>query len=178
MVLDRLSLVLGGAASGKSAFAERLVREAGGAPVYLVTAEARDGEMAAKIAAHRAARGPGWRLVEAPLEPGVALAAAGAREAVLMDCATLWLSNHLLADGDLAAAEARLMAGLDACPAPVVIVSNEVGGGLVPETALGRRFRAAQGGLNQRLAARAGLVVMVIAGLPLVLKGTLPEAGA
>jgi adenosylcobinamide kinase/adenosylcobinamide-phosphate guanylyltransferase len=178
MALDRLSVVLGGAASGKSAFAERLVRAGGGAPVYLATAEARDAEMAAKIAAHRAARGPGWRLVEAPLEPGLALAAAQPGEAVLLDCATLWLTNHLLAGNDLAEAEARLMAGLDACPVPVVIVTNEVGGGVVPETALGRRFRAAQGGLNQRLAARAGLVVMVIAGLPLVLKGTLPEAGA
>jgi adenosylcobinamide kinase/adenosylcobinamide-phosphate guanylyltransferase len=178
MALNRVSVVLGGAASGKSAFAERLVRAAGGAPVYLATAEPRDGEMAAKIAAHRAARGPGWRLVEVPLEPGAALAAAEPGEVVLLDCATLWLSNHLLVGTDLAGAEARLMAGLDACPAPVVIVTNEVGGGVVPDNALGRRFRAAQGGLNQRLAARAGLVVAVIAGLPLVLKGARPEGFA
>ena len=178
MALSRLSIVVGGAASGKSAYAEALVRGAGGSPVYLATAEARDAEMTAKIAAHRAARGPGWRLVEAPLEPGAALAAARPGEVLLLDCATLWLSNHLLADNDLADAEARLMTGLDACPAPVVIVTNEVGGGVVPDTALGRRFRAAQGGLNQRLAARAGLVVTVIAGLPLVLKGALPEAPA
>ena len=174
MTLKSLSLVLGGAASGKSHYAERLVTDSGLAPVYIATAQPFDAEMAAKIAAHRTARGPGWRTVEAPLAPETALAGAAAGEAVLLDCVTLWLSNLLLADADLAAAEARLMAALGACTAPVVVVSNEVGGGVVPDTPLGRRFRQVQGGLNQRLAARADLVVAVIAGLPLLLKGALP----
>ena len=95
-------------------------------------------------------------------------------EAVLIDCATLWLTNQILADADLAAAEAEFFDALAACPGPVVVVSNEVGLGIVPDTPLGRRFRDAQGGLNQRLAARADLVVFVAAGLPLVLKGALP----
>ncbi len=96
---------------------------------------------------------------------------------MLVDCATLWLTNHLLADHDdhdLAAEGTALLAGLAVCPAPVVIVSNEVGCGIVPDNALARRFRDAQGRLNQRLAAQADLVVTVIAGLPLALKGTIP----
>jgi adenosylcobinamide kinase/adenosylcobinamide-phosphate guanylyltransferase len=94
-------------------------------------------------------------------------------EVVLIDCATLWLTNQLLAEADLDAAEAGLIEALGTCPAPVVVVSNEVGLGLVPDSPLGRRFRDAQGHLNQRLAERADLVVLVAAGLPLVLKGTL-----
>ena len=171
-------LVLGGASSGKSAFAERLVDFHSRPMTYVATAQPHDEEMAVKIAAHRAARGPGWTTVEAPLEPGDALRAIPSEGIALFDCATLWLTNHILAYGDLAAAESRLMAALDAMRAPVVIVSNEVGQGIVPETSLGRRFRSAQGGLNQRLAARADLVVLVVAGLPLVLKGTLPEGFA
>lgn len=174
MTLQPLSLVIGGAASGKSDFAERLAGLGGGGRLYVATAEAGDGEMAAKIAAHRARRGTGWRTVETPLEPGAALAGMRPGEVALIDCLTLWLSNHLLAGSDPEAAEARLLAALAAAPGPVVAVTNEVGMGVVPDTALGRRFRAAQGGLNRRLAARAGLVVTVIAGLPLTLKGTLP----
>jgi adenosylcobinamide kinase/adenosylcobinamide-phosphate guanylyltransferase len=166
--------VLGGAASGKSAFAEALVSATGRNRLYIATAQAFDAEMTAKIAAHRAARGPGWRTVEAPLDPAPVLRAASAQEVVLLDCATLWLSNLILAEADLAAAETALIDALAACAAPVVVVSNEVGQGLVPDTALGRRFRAAQGALNQRLATRADLAVLVVAGLPLVLKGTLP----
>lgn len=172
--LPGLSLVLGGAASGKSAFAERLVADSGQACVYLATARAWDAEMHDKIARHRARRGDGWRTVEEPLEPGDALLAAAAGEAVLFDCATMWLSNHLLAGSDPEAAEARLFAGLSACAAPVVVVSNEVGLSVVPDNPLARRFREAQGRLNQALAARAGLVVNVVAGLARVLKGTLP----
>jgi adenosylcobinamide kinase/adenosylcobinamide-phosphate guanylyltransferase len=168
-----LSLVIGGARSGKSAFAERLVGASGRAPVYLATAEAQDDEMAARIAAHRARR-PGWRTVEAPRELASALAGAAAGEIVLLDCATMWLSNALLAGADLAAEEARLIAALGACAGPVVVVTNEVGLSIVPDNALARAFRDAQGRLNQRLAASAGLVVAVWAGLPLVLKGALP----
>jgi adenosylcobinamide kinase/adenosylcobinamide-phosphate guanylyltransferase len=174
MPLKKLSLVLGGAASGKSAFAEGLVGASGRRRVYIATAQALDAEMAAKIAAHRAARGPDWRTIEAPLDPAAALATVAADEVALIDCATLWLSNLMLGGDDVTAAEARLVQALAHCPAPVVVVSNEVGQGLVPETALGRAFRNAQGGLNRRLAARADLVVAVIAGLPLVLKGAQP----
>jgi adenosylcobinamide kinase/adenosylcobinamide-phosphate guanylyltransferase len=174
MAFASLSLVIGGASSGKSAFAEALVAGYGAPCVYIATAEAGDAEMAAKIALHRAARGPAWRTVEAPFEPGDALTRLHPGEAALVDCVTLWLSNHLLAGTDIDAAEARLLAGIDAAPGPVVVVSNEVGQGVVPDTALGRRFRSLQGGLNRRLAARARLVVTVIAGLPLVLKGSLP----
>ncbi len=130
--------------------------------------------MRARIAQHQADRGTGWITVEAPLRLDAALGAAQTNEAVLVDCATLWLSNHLLAGHDLTAECAKLMSALAACPAPVVIVTNEVGFGIVPENALARQFRDAQGRLNQQLAAQAGLVVFVVAGLPLAMKGVLP----
>jgi adenosylcobinamide kinase/adenosylcobinamide-phosphate guanylyltransferase len=173
-MLPKLTLVLGGAASGKSTWAEGLVTGAGLDRVYIATAQAFDDEMRAKIDAHRIQRGPDWRTIEAPLDLGAALAGVSSGEVVLLDCATLWLSNHLLADNDLTAEGAGLMAALHACPAPVVVVSNEVGQSVVPDNALARRFQGAQGRLNQRLAAEAELVVQVIAGLPQVLKGTLP----
>lgn len=172
--LPPLTLVIGGARSGKSTFAESLIRATNRPRRYIATSEAWDDEMRARIAQHKADRGENWTTVEAPLDLGPALAAAGAGEAVLVDCATLWLTNHLLADHDLVAEADCLLAALAACPAPVVIVSNETGWGIVPENALARRFRDEQGRLNQRLAAQAALVVTVIAGLPLVLKGQRP----
>ncbi len=172
--LGRLSLVLGGARSGKSRLAEGLVTGSGLSPVYIATAQARDDEMAARIALHRDDRGAGWRTVEAPRDLAGALAAAVPGEAVLVDCATLWLTNVMLGGGEVAAEETALLAALSACPAPVVVVSNEVGLGIVPDNALARAFRDAQGRLNRRLAAQAGLVVFVAAGLPLVLKGRMP----
>lgn len=175
MILPRLTLVLGGAASGKSARAEALVTAAAAAGgrrrVYLATAQAFDAEMQAKIDDHRAARGPGWHTVEAPHDIAPALAEAGDHDVVLLDCATMWLSNRLLAGDDLTGAQDGFLAALAACPAPVVVVSNEVGQGIVPDNALARAFRGAQGRLNQALAAQAGLVVAVMAGLPFVLKG-------
>jgi len=173
-LLPRLSLVVGGARSGKSGLAERLVSGSGLGRRYIATAQAWDDEMRDRIARHRADRGEGWITVEAPLDLVAALAGARQDEAVLVDCATLWLSNHLLADHDLAAESRALLAALDACAAPVVVVSNEVGWGIVPENALARAFRDAQGRLNQQIAAQAGLVVGVMAGLPLVLKGRMP----
>lgn len=173
-MVPSLSLVLGGAASGKTAFAEGLVRRTGRGLVYFATAQAQDDEMRAKVMRHRDLRGEGWRTIEEPLDVGRSLAAISGDNAVLFDCATMWLSNHLLAGNDLAEAEAGLMAGLALCAAPVVIVSNEVGLSVVPENALARRFREEQGRLNQKLAAKAGLVVNVVAGLPQVLKGELP----
>ncbi|MFN3575857.1 MAG: bifunctional adenosylcobinamide kinase/adenosylcobinamide-phosphate guanylyltransferase [Tabrizicola sp.] len=172
--LPPLTLVIGGARSGKSAFAERLVTDTGRPRRYIATAEAWDDEMRARIARHREDRGADWTTVEAPLDLAAALAATGPEEVALIDCATLWLTNHLLAGHDLPAEVQHLLSALAACPAPVVIVSNETGWGIVPENALARRFRDEQGRLNQRLAHQAGLVVTVIAGLPLVLKGSLP----
>lgn len=177
MTLPHLSLVIGGAASGKSAFAEALVRDTGRPRVYVATATATatDDEMRAKIARHRALRGLDWTTVEEPFDMGAALATVAADQVVLVDCATLWLTNHLLAEHDLEAECAALQEALAASAAPVVVVTNEVGQGIVPDNALSRRFRNAQGALNRQLASRAGLVVTVIAGLPLVLKGALPQ---
>lgn len=172
--LPSLTLVVGGARSGKSAFAEGLLIRSDRPRRYVATAEAWDDEMRDRIARHQRDRGGDWVTIEAPLDLSAALASAGADEAVLIDCATLWLTNHLLAEHDLAVETQRLIAALATCPAPVVIVSNETGWGIVPENALARRFRDEQGRLNQRLAAEAGLVVTVIAGLPMVLKGRLP----
>ncbi|KJS42648.1 MULTISPECIES: bifunctional adenosylcobinamide kinase/adenosylcobinamide-phosphate guanylyltransferase [unclassified Roseovarius] len=172
--LPRLSLVLGGAASGKSSFAERLVTNSGRPRIYLATAQAFDDEMRAKLVRHREIRGSDWRTCEAPFDLAPVLAHASAQEVVLLDCITMWLSNHLLADHDLDDAQSALFSALNACAAPVVMVSNEVGLSVVPENALARRFRDAQGRLNQELAARSDFVVNVIAGLPVLLKGNLP----
>lgn len=172
--LPPLTLVVGGARSGKSAFAEYLVIRSARSRRYIATAEAWDDEMRDRIAQHRHDRGADWTTVEAPLDLVTALADARPDEATLVDCATLWLTNHLLAEHDIPSETARLLAALGACPAPVVIVSNETGWGIVPENPLARRFRDEQGRLNQRLAAASSLVVTVIAGLPMVLKGQLP----
>lgn len=174
MPLPALSLVLGGAASGKSRFAEALCAGRGGQKIYIATAEALDAEMRAKIDRHRTGRGQSWRTIEAPLAVADSLASAAPSDTVLIDCATLWLSNLMLAGADIDSEAQRLVAALAVCPAPVTIVSNELGMSVVPENALARRFRNEQGRLNQRLAAQADLAVLVVAGLPLVLKGRLP----
>jgi adenosylcobinamide kinase/adenosylcobinamide-phosphate guanylyltransferase len=166
-------LVLGGARSGKSRFAERLVAESGLEPVYIATAERGDIEMAERIAHHRNRRGDRWRTVEAPLALESALQGeAGEGRAVLVDCLTLWLSNLMHAGADLQSRTAALCNTVRRAPGLSVIVSNEVGLGLVPDTPLGRKFRDAQGRLNQAVADIADRVVFVAAGLPLDLKGT------
>lgn len=172
--LPGLTLALGGARSGKSAYAEALAVSSGLAPVYLATAQAWDAEMAARIAQHRADRGDGWRTVEVPHALAEAVVAeAGLERVVLLDCLTLWLSNRMLAEADLEAETETLLEALATAAGPVVCVSNEVGLGIVPENALARRFRDAQGRLNQRVAAVADRVVFLAAGLPLALKGGL-----
>lgn len=172
--LPKLSLVLGGAASGKSTFAERLIQSNSVSKTYVATARVLDGETGAKVQKHITARGPNWTTIEAPLDVPAALATVAADDCVLIDCATMWLTNHMLDGNDLSAAQDELLAALNACPAPIVIVSNEVGHGIVPTNALARQFRDAQGGVNAALAGAADLVVFVTAGLPHVLKGSLP----
>ena len=171
--LPRVSLVLGGARSGKSAYAETLIAEAarphGPRPLYIATAEARDSEMRARIALHRERRGALWETVEEPLHLSGALVAAAGR-AVLVDCLTLWLTNHLLAGRDLAAERERLVATLRSLDGPVVLIANEVGLGIVPDNALARAFRDEAGLLNQAVARVAGRVVFMAAGLPLTMK--------
>ncbi len=169
-----LTFVLGGAASGKSSFAEQLVVSSGKKRVYLATSQVFDDEMKNKVQKHVARRGAGWETIEAPLDLSDALAQLGADQICLIDCATMWLSNNLLAENDLEQAQAELLEAVQNCPAQILIVSNEVGHGIVPANALARKFRDAQGRLNISLAAQADLVVQVTAGLPLVLKGQLP----
>jgi adenosylcobinamide kinase/adenosylcobinamide-phosphate guanylyltransferase len=170
--LPAVTLVLGGARSGKSRYAERLIEKAAAHGTYCATAEPGDAEMAARIATHRARRGPFWRTVEAPLEVASVVALeASANRPLLIDCLTLWLSNLLLVDKCIEAETAALAAGLRDAAGPIVLVANEVGLGLVPETPLGRRFRDAAGLLNQEIAVLADRVVFIAAGLPLILKG-------
>ena len=174
-MLPKRAFVLGGARSGKSSFAERLVENYGKPKVYIATAQAFDDEMRDRISGHKIARGDGWRLVEAPMNAAETLGQVGAGEVALLDCATMWLTNQLLAETDLQQAVADLVNAIRDCHGDVVIVSNEVGLSIVPENALARRFRDEQGALNFNLAALSDLSVLVAAGLPLVLKGSLPD---
>ena len=164
-----LTLVLGGAGSGKSRHAEALTQEAPAPWTYLATGQARDEEMRAKIAVHAARRGVGWRTVEVPLALAGALDEAGDHP-VLVDCLTLWLSNLLLGGHDIEQAASAAVAALARRRSPTVLVGSEVGLGIVPENALARRFRDEAGRLHQRVAAVADRVVLVVAGLPLVVK--------
>ncbi len=164
-----LTFILGGARSGKSAHAESLLRRLPPPWAYVATAQAFDDEMRARIAAHRARRESGWRTVEAPLDLPGALRQAGDAP-VLVDCLTLWLTNLMLGGHDRAVAQAALDAALDERAAPTVLVSNEVGLGIVPEHALARAFRDEAGRLHQRVAARADTVILMVAGLPLTVK--------
>jgi adenosylcobinamide kinase / adenosylcobinamide-phosphate guanylyltransferase len=165
-----LTLVLGGERSGKSRHAEGLVTAAGPPWVYVATAQAGDAEMAARIAHHRARRGDGWHTTEAPHDLAAAIATAPAGR-LLVDCLTLWLTNRVLAEADIEAETGDLEAALTIRKGPLVVVSTEVGSGIVPDNALARRFVDLQGRLNQRIAARADRVVLVVAGLPLIVKG-------
>ena len=176
LTLPPLTLITGGARSGKSAYAERLACGSGLWRRYIATAQAFDAEMVERIRQHREDRGVEWETFETPFDAAPAVAAAPAGSVTLFDCATLWLTNHLLAENDLARETEVLLIALAAAKGPVIMVTNEVGQGIVPGDALSRRFRDEQGRLNQRLAGQAGLVVAVMCGLPLALKGQLPAA--
>ena len=167
----QLTLVLGGARSGKSRYAERTVMVSPAPWVYVATAEPFDAEMTARIAEHRNRRGGQWQTIEAPLDLAAAIADAPASATVLVDCLTLWLNNLMFNNRDIDAETERLEAALAARKASTVLVSNEVGSGIVPDNAEARRFRDLQGRLNQRIAERADRVVLLVAGLPMVVKG-------
>lgn len=164
-------LVLGGARSGKSRYAQAWAEAHAGPLAYIATAQAFDAEMAERIAHHRADRGARWHTVEAPLDlPGAILGAQKENAVILVDCLTLWMSNLILAGQDTGQAGDALCAAVGQCDVPLALVANEVGLGIVPDNALARRFRDAAGWLNQRLAAQMEEVVFVAAGLPLWLK--------
>lgn len=167
-----ITLFLGGARSGKSRAAEALVTSAPPPWTYIATAQGFDAEMRERIAAHQRARAPGWRTVDAPLDLADALRLEAVRgRPVLIDCLTLWLSNHLLEGHAIAAEIDRLLTAIRSTAIPLAIVSNETGMGIVPDNALARAFRDHQGRLNQAVASLATRAVLMAAGLPLILKG-------
>jgi adenosylcobinamide kinase / adenosylcobinamide-phosphate guanylyltransferase len=179
-IMGHLILITGGVRCGKSRFAERLAGEIGGdRVVFIATAEAGDDEMRAKIAAHRASRPDSWTTLEAPVDVAAAIAEAAARPepplAIIVDCLTMLVSNLLLGrdGGDEETATARVnrqaVAIRDAClqtSATVIVVTNEVGWGVVPATSLGRRYRDLLGAVNQTLAAASAKVYLLVAGIP------------
>jgi adenosylcobinamide kinase / adenosylcobinamide-phosphate guanylyltransferase len=178
--LSSFLLILGGARSGKSRYALQVAEKTGRRPLFIAAAEARDAEMRARIRRHRKERGENWLCAEEPLEvAGVLRNPPAPADVILFDCATLWLSNVFLKEGPAALTDrtAALLAAIRAARLPVIIVANEVGLGIVPAHRLGREFRDHAGRLNQDLARQAQTVVLMVAGLPLGLKGRLPCAG-
>ena len=166
--MSTITLVLGGARSGKSAYAERLVTALPRPWLYCATSQPFDSEMRERIAHHRARRGEGWRTVEEPLEIPALLEAATVP--TLIDCLTLWLTNVMLAGKNADLETERLLMAARKAAAPIVFVSNEVGLGIVPGNALAREFRDSAGRLNQAVAAAANRVVFMAAGIPMVMK--------
>jgi len=164
----RMALVLGGARSGKSRYAEALIEAQPSPWLYLATGQAFDDEMRARIALHGERRRQGWRTLDVPLALPEAI--SDARGPVLVDCLTLWLTNLILSEAELEPAFGALLDACGAAPGPLVLVGNEVGLGIVPENALARRFRDEAGRLHQRLAAIADRVVLTVAGLPMTVK--------
>ena len=173
-MLPPLTLVLGGAASGKSAWAENLLLSSDLELFYVATARLLDAEIKSKKNVHKMRRGPRWTDIEAPDGLEDALSCAQPGSAYLLDCTTMWLTNRLMDGKPLSDSVDAFMQDIANSSAPLVIVSNEIGQGIVPEHALSREFREVHGRLNIAIAAKADLVVQVIAGLPNVIKGTLP----
>jgi len=174
-----VTLITGGARSGKSRLAEAIIAHESDSAIYIATAEVRDDEMAERIAEHRARRGDGWQTEEIPLNlVGGLTDLQAAQKPVLVDCLTLWLTNIMLAERNVDHEIDNLIAGLATTTAPLVLVSNETGLGIVPDNALARRFRDLSGIMNQRIAEAADNVLFVAAGLPLLLKGRHPGSDA
>lgn len=166
-----LTLVTGGARSGKSAYAEDLVLNSGLDPIYVATAAAHDEEMARRIDAHRKRRGAKWMLVEEEIDlPGVISEQAKTGRIILIDCLTLWLSNLLMADADIEKQVDKLCDALSVVRGDIVLVTNEVGLGIVPDNALARRFRDLAGTLNQRIASMADRVILIVSGISVTIK--------
>ncbi len=166
-----ITLVLGGTRSGKSSFAQHLAEESNRQLIYIATAEAFDDEMTDRISRHQQDRGAEWQTVEETLDLAAAITAhSSPKTTILVDCLTIWLSNVMLANQDIATALDALAQALANAPGLVILVSNEVGSGIVPESALGRQFRDEAGWMNQRVAAAADNVALITAGLPLWLK--------
>ncbi len=163
-------LITGGARSGKSALAERLALKPTGTAVYIATAEAKDAEMSDRIAQHRARRGTAWTDIHAPIDLVQALRRSDGETPRLVDCLTLWLTNLMLSDADWRTAGDALASEIKQQTAPVVIVTNEVGGGIVPEHKLAREFRDAAGWLNQTIAQAVDEVWLSVAGYPVKVK--------
>ena len=175
-----LVLVLGGSRSGKSTWALRYIEEHYSSYLFLATAEALDKEMEERVRLHKESRDSKWELIEEPLEISGSLDAdCGHVDAVLIDCMTVWLSNVLLKQGDnqVKPYQERLFKSLSGRKQSIVIVSNEVGAGIVPEHALGRKYRDLSGILNQKIAALADKVIFIIAGLPVCIKGDINQGG-
>lgn len=175
MTCDIITLLIGGARSGKSrsaqAIAENLAETNGQTLVYVATGQALDDEMADRIARHRAERGGHWQTIESPIDlPSTIASEASATRVLLIDCLTLWLSNVMLAGRDVDAAVDALVTAIGQTRGPLVVVSNEVGMGIVPDNALARRFRDAAGLMNQRVAGVADTVSFVAAGLSIRMK--------
>lgn len=169
---EKSLLVLGGARSGKSRYAQAQAEATASDLVYVATAQALDTEMADRIARHRADRGPRWRTVEAPLDlPGIIREESRSDTLLLVDCLTLWASNLMFADRNIDASVAALRTAIADAPGPLIFVSNEVGLGIVPDNAMARRFRDVAGEINQAVAAAVDRAVLIVAGLPLLLKG-------
>jgi adenosylcobinamide kinase/adenosylcobinamide-phosphate guanylyltransferase len=171
-------LVLGGARSGKTGFAERLAMRSGQRPAYLATAEALDDEMRERVRTHKQQRGQAFATIEEPLELSAALVrAARDQDAILVDCLTLWITNMIVANANVAQAVDDLIETLGRISsARVILVSNEVGLGIVPDNAMARMFRDLAGSAHQRLAEICDDAYFIVAGLPVVLKGSVPEA--
>ncbi|EEB84074.1 bifunctional adenosylcobinamide kinase/adenosylcobinamide-phosphate guanylyltransferase [Roseobacter sp. GAI101] len=169
--MNKITLVTGGAKSGKSRHAEGIVKASGSPAIYIATGQALDDEMSDRIAAHKVQRGAGWETIEEPLDLCGALVRSDGRGTRLVDCMTLWLSNVFLAETDWEASLSEVLDVLRTQQSPVVLVSNEVGWGIVPMSDVGRRYRDASGVMNQRIAEVADAVVLVSCGLPLTLKG-------
>lgn len=170
--LTGIHLILGGARSGKSRFAEDRINHAGGG-TYIATGRAWDAEMANRIELHKSTRGKIWQTIEEPLDLCAALSACNNRDGakpIMVDCLTLWLTNLMLEDRDIDAEFGRLCDFLPALDVPVLLVSNEVGFGIVPENAMARAFRDHAGRLHQRIAALADQVTLVVAGIPMSVK--------